>query len=324
MKVLLIGLGSMGKRRLRLIKEYNQDIDIYAVDLKEERRIFCEENFDIKTYSNLDIALEERYDCAFISTSPITHSKIINKCLKNNMNIFTEINLVDDLYDENIKLAEEKNLKLFLSSTFMYRKEIKKIKEYKNKSKFKANYIYHIGQYLKDWHPWESYKDFFVSNKRTNGCREIFAIELPWILDVFGKIKTINALKSNISDLEIDYPDNFIVTIEHENGDKGSLIVDIVSRKAVRNFELYTKDLHLTWNGKPEGLVLYDYENQKDIKIDLYENIEREKGYSNFIIENAYMEEVKTFFEMIKGSNKEVYGFKEDKETLKIIDEIEK
>ena len=35
-----------------------------------------------------------------------------------------------------------------------------------------------LGQYLPDWHPWESYKSFFVSNKKTNGCRELFAIEL--------------------------------------------------------------------------------------------------------------------------------------------------
>ena len=44
-----------------------------------------------------------------------------------------------------------------------------------------VNYIYHIGQYLPDWHPWENYKNFFVGDKRTGGVREIFGIDLPWL-----------------------------------------------------------------------------------------------------------------------------------------------
>ena len=63
-------------------------------------------------------------DAVFISTPPLTHSKIINDALNANLNVFTEINLVKDMYDENIELANKKDLTLFLSSTQLYRKEI--------------------------------------------------------------------------------------------------------------------------------------------------------------------------------------------------------
>ena len=76
-----------------------------------------------------------------------------------------------------------------------------------------VNYIYHIGQYLPDWHPWENYKNFFVGDRRTGGVREIFGIDLPWLLDAFGPVKHVYAEKDKLSGLEIDYPDLSLIHI---------------------------------------------------------------------------------------------------------------
>ncbi|MDE6927475.1 MAG: hypothetical protein K2P06_01985, partial [Muribaculaceae bacterium] len=66
-------------------------------------------------------------------------------------------------------------------------------------------YIYHVGQYLPEWHPWENYQDFFVGDKRTNGCREIMAIEFPWLIETFGEIREVSVLHDKMSHLNIDY-----------------------------------------------------------------------------------------------------------------------
>ena len=125
MNVGVIGLGSMGKRRIRLIKSNFPDVNIIGIDNSEERCKEVEELFNIKTLSNSDEFFKD-YNCeaVFISTPPLTHSKIINDALNNNLSVFTEINLVKDMYDENIDLADENELTLFLSSTQLYRKEI--------------------------------------------------------------------------------------------------------------------------------------------------------------------------------------------------------
>jgi len=54
MKLLVIGLGSMGKRRVRLLKEYDLNIEIVGLDKQEKRRKEAEELYAIKTYDNLD------------------------------------------------------------------------------------------------------------------------------------------------------------------------------------------------------------------------------------------------------------------------------
>ncbi|MGS2777508.1 Gfo/Idh/MocA family protein [Robertmurraya sp. GLU-23] len=324
MKVAVIGLGSMGKRRIRLIQMYDKTIEIIGVDTNEIRRKECSKEYNIETYESLtDLTLVNQVDCSFICTSPLSHYKIISLCLKKEIHVFTELNLVSDGYDENIALAKERNLVLFLSSTFLYRDEIKKIKSSVENVNGLLNYTYHVGQYLPDWHPWENYKDFFVGDKRSNGCREIFAIELPWLTDVFGDIINVNVVKNKISNLSIDYNDNYLVIIQHNTGHKGTLAVDVLSRKAVRNLEVFGEQLYLNWDGSPTGLRIYDYDLKKDIEVQLYKEVDQLDNYSNFVVENAYLNEIVSFFETIRNKEVPLYSFQKDKEILKIIDEIE-
>ncbi len=323
MKVIVIGLGSMGKRRIRLIQQYDETIEICGIDTSKERRQQAGQEYTIETLESLEQVPENGYDCAFVSTSPLSHSSLISLCLRRNMHVFTEINLVGDGYDRNMKLAAEKGKVLFLSSTFLYREEIRYIDSAVRKSMCPANYVYHIGQYLPDWHPWENYRDYFVGDRRTNGCREIFAIELPWILHTFGDVRAVHTVKGKNTGLAIDYPDSYFVILEHEKGVRGVLTVDVVSRKAVRNLEVFSEDLYLAWGGTPESLRYYDYERKEEVSVNLYETVERREGYGSFIIENSYFHEVEAFFAQVKEQTVPVYDFEKDKRILSLIDEIE-
>jgi len=323
MRVIVIGLGSMGKRRIRLIKQIDSSIVIVGVDSKYERRIETEKMFAIETCGELDEIMGRGFDCAFICTSPLSHSSIINLCLQNNMHVFTEISLVEDGYDANIALARKNGLKLFLSSTFLYRDEVKYIQAEVNKSKSLLSYSYHIGQYLPDWHPWESYTDYFIGDSRTSGCREIMAIDFPWLYKTFGKVKEFKVLKGKKTKLKTTYPDSYLLLIEHENGVQGCIMIDVVSRKAIRNFEVYGEDLYLTWNGSVDGLKKYNIDSKVEETISLYDNVDHQDGYASFVVENAYRSEIEAFFEMIESNSKEKYGFEEDKVVLELINRIE-
>lgn len=324
MKFLVVGSGSMGKRRIRLLKENYGDITLVGVDLNASRCVEIKELFNIITYTSLDKAIDiEKPDAALICTSPIYHSGIILNCLKKNINVFTEINLISDNYDEIIRIAKEKALKLFLSSTFLYRNEIKYIIDKANNSG-KLAYSYHVGQYLPDWHPWESYKDFFVAEKRTNGCRELMAIELPWIVKAFGDIKSVQVVKNNITNLNLGYYDNYMIMLQHENGNVGSFNVDIASRSATRSLEVYNEELHIKWEGTPETLFDYSFNDKGFEKINTYESIQRDNKYVSNIIENAYLSEITTFIDFIKGDvNNIIHTFEDDYKIIKVIDLIE-
>lgn len=332
MVFLVIGLGSMGKRRIRLLKQYiknekliDRDWQIFGTDFNKERRREAETCFGIKTYSEISEAVKEnKIDCALICTSPLSHAFIIKECLNQNMHVFTELNLVDEGYDENIALSRDRGRVLFLSSTFMYRREIQYIKEKIKNRIQKSVYHYHIGQYLPEWHPWERYQDFFAGQKRTNGCREIFAIELPWLTDIFGKVLSVQAIHKKISNLSIDYDDTYQLLLEHESGIVGNLAVDVVSPKAGREFEIWGEGFYLEWKGTPDSLKVYNKNSGIKEQISLYAHTEHTEGYNQFVIEDAYYEELADFIAVIEGHGKPRYTFERDKEILWLIDRIER
>lgn len=323
MKLLIVGLGSMGKRRARLARGMDASIQISGVDTTESRRTEAE-GLGITAYASIGEAVTaDKFDAALVCTAPITHAAIISELLDAGLPVFTELNLVSDGYEENMKKAKEKGLPLFLSSTMLYRGETQYIKRQVEAFDKPVNYIYHIGQYLPDWHPWENYKNFFVGDKRTGGVREIFGIDLPWLLDTFGPVKSLHVEKDKISQLEVDYPDSYFVTLRHENGVKGMLAVDVVSPKAVRNFECFGEGLHLFWEGNPRSLYTFDHDKGEKLPVNTYESFEHDSRYSDNIVENAYVDELANFFAVLKGAEQPRYSFEKDLETIRLIEAIE-
>lgn len=324
MKIIVIGLGSMGKRRIRLISERN-DVELFGIDSQESRCAEVKEKFGIECYSSIDEACKNQdIEAAIVCTSPLSHANIIKDCLNHNLHVFTEINLVTDGYDENIVLAKTKGKVLFLSSTFLYRKETQTIIEKVHEAKCPLNYIYHVGQYLPDWHPWESYNSYFIGNPKTNGCREIMAIDLPWIVTAFGAIKDVKVMKSKNTELNIQYNDNYFVMIQHESGAKGVFAVDVVARKPYRHIDVYGESLQLSWNGTADSLIQFDIENKQDINISFTDASEHVDGYAAFITENPYREELNSYLRQIEDKEYQpAWNFEKDKVVLGWIDKIE-
>lgn len=324
MNIVVVGLGSMGRRRIRLLKRISNGFYIIGIDSKAERRKQAEEELSIRTQDNLEkVLIDIKPECAVISTSPLSHAAIIEMCLRYDCHVFTELNLVNDKYDSNTALAKDKGRVLFLSSTFLYRDEIRYMINRVWETSGLLNYNYHVGQYLQDWHPWESIHDYFVGDKKTNGCRELFAIELPWIIKLFGEIESYEVVSGKNTKLPIQYNDNYLLIIKHITGHKGIFAVDVVSRKAVRNMEIYGENLYMTWDGTPCGLNEYDYNRKIEKNINLYETIDKQEGYASFVIENAYQNELEMFIKMVNGEGKAEYSFEEDYKVLEMIDIIE-
>ena len=78
MNIVVIGLGSMGKRRIRLIRDMYPDYAITGIDSRKDRREEAEKLLNIRTFSAIsEIDLE--IDSAFVCTSPLSHATIMKR-----------------------------------------------------------------------------------------------------------------------------------------------------------------------------------------------------------------------------------------------------
>ena len=326
MKLLIVGLGSMGKRRARLIRGIDGAIRLAGVDSAPARR---QEALDLglvgAAYPDLPAALDAfAPDAALVCTAPLAHADLITRLLTAGLPVFTELNLVADGYDRNLALAAEKGVLLFLSSTMLYRRETRYIKQQVADFGKPVHYIYHIGQYLPDWHPWENYRNFFVGDARTGGVREILGIDLPWLLDAFGPVDpaAVTVRTDTISGLGLPYPDCATLLLPHKSGAMGVLAADVVSPKAVRNFECYGDGLHLFWEGNPKAL--YRFADGDKQFVDTYPSFEHDSRYSDNIVENAYVDELLNFFGVLQGRETPRWSFEQDRAAIAIMDKVQR
>lgn len=333
MRILIVGLGSMGNRRLRAIKGFFPEVAIAVVDTRKDRLTEIRKDRSISVYNNLAAAFQqEKIDAVFVCTSPQSHKEIILYSLKNDCHVFCELNLDNTWYEEIISLANEKNRKIFLSSTMLYHDDIKWIESKIKNEKSPFSYIYHVGQYLPDWHPWEKPEEYFISNKQTNGCREILAIELPWLDRVFGKITKTKSLstKLNVS-LNLNWNDTRNIILQHEEGIVGSLIVDVVSRMPRRDLKIWGEWGDISWEGKPNSLRFSTegkaFKNIVPENNDLVQQLDEKNTYSyaNIINEKPYICEVHDFFSLINQKKLEtaLHTLKEDFRILEFINKME-
>ncbi len=323
MLFLVVGYGSMGKRRVRLTMELLPDARFVCVDSKVYRQEEAKKSGHLIFESIQEAVEKNSFDAAFVCTSPGSHADIVLRLIDKNIPVFCELNLITNKYYEIKLLANQKNVPIFVSSTLLYKRQMVLLKQLVSEQKRPLTYVYHVGQYLPDWHPWESYKDFFVGNKQTNGVREIYAIQLPWIVDCFGEIDSFSSLSTRSTGLDIDFPDSLISVFNHKNGNIGVFVADVVSRKAVARLEVTGESLHVFWDGHNDDFYLYDIEKRQMNQIQVYDTIEHLEGYSDIITEQPYREELIDFFRYIKGESKPRYSLEDDEKILKLIDKIE-
>jgi len=321
MKFLHVGLGSMGKRRIRNL-QYLKAGELIGFDLREDRRKEVEEKYGIRTFGDFEKAMEENPDALIISTPPDLHMKYALIAAQRNKHFFTEASVVDDDMAKLIDLCKNKKIVAAPSCTMRFHPAIKKIKELVDSGIIGKSlaFTYHSGQYLPDWHPWEDYRKFYVAKRATGAGREIVPFELTWLTWVFGSVKTISCFKGKLTKMEVDIDDTYQTIMKFKNGILGHLLVDVIARAAYRVFRLLGEDGVIEWDWSTQKIRVFTVNDKKWTEYSAEEGTP-EKGY--IIGEKMYIDEMNSFIKAMKGG-KYPYSFEEDKKILETLYAAEK
>lgn len=319
MKFLVIGLGSMGKRRIRNLKALGHT-EIMGYDPRQDRREEAGSRYEIKTYSNVDEALLQEPQAMIISTPPDTHMFYANIAIQHNIHFFTEASVVYDEMNEIIDKLRYTSLVAAPSCTLRFHPAIIKLKELINTRAIGkiSSFTYHSGQYLPDWHPWESIRDYYVSKRSTGGCREIVPFELTWLTWVFGDICNIKGYKGKTIDLGVDIDDVYQIIMRFNEGCVGHLMVDVVSRVAIRNITILGEEGVIKWDWNERNINIYHIDENEWQSIPVGGG-QAAEGYNPNIIEEMYVDELQSFIDAINKNALLIHTMSEDKAILDLL-----
>lgn len=320
---LVIGLGSMGKRRVRCLQALGVlSENIYGIDKKEERCTETKEKYGIHIIHNENEINFSDIEAIIVSLPPDKHFEGVKTAFTYRKPVFVEASVV---LEDVIKIKENNKDNIFIapSCTFIFHPVIKKIKEIITSKEYGkvCNFSYHSGQYLPDWHPWENVNAFYVSNRITGGAREIVPYELTWIVDILGVPNEVKGYFRKTADIGCDIEDSYVCSLDYGNM-VGSLLVDVVGRNAIRNLVINFQNAQLQWRCDMECFEVYEVRTGKWKTIEM-QNMIHEEGYNKNINENMYIDEMDAFLKGIKKPKLYPSTIEKDIKILELLNDIE-
>jgi hypothetical protein len=326
MKFLIIGLGSMGKRRIRNLQTmgYKQ---IAGFDLRQDRIDEAHSEYDVKVYKNFNEAIEHfEPDVFIISTSPKYHMDYAIWGEQKNIPCFIEASVIDRLKIKSLSESSKKSRTIIAPScTMRYFPGPKTVKDLLSRGvigkPLSFNYI--TGQYLPDWHPWEKITDFYVSERSTGGAREIVPFELTWLNDIFGKPTPLTCYKGKVSDIDADIDDIYHCVLNYPGSMLANITIEVVSRpKATRELRIMGSEGLLVMTSDEQCVKYCSVKSPEWTRITLKPG-SVEKNYIN--PEEPYIAELSDFILAIKENNQKLYPntLDDDCDVLEILEKLE-
>jgi len=308
MKILVVGLGSMGQRRIRNLKALGVE-EIAGYDMRDDRVKESVSKYGITPYSDFEAALLEfDPEGIVISTSPKCHMDYAEKAHAKGIGCFIEASVTEaDRILCLAKAAERSGVVMAPSCTMRYYPGPKKVTNLLRDGVIgKIMYVnYQTGQWLPDWHPWEDISEFYVSDRETGGCREIVPFELAWLNDMFGEPVPKTCVKGKVSEMNADIDDIYQYILQYPGGINANITVEVLSQPAVtREMRIVGSEGVLVYSAD-ENCVRYIRGEDEDWTRFPLDKGTVEKGYIN--PEEPYIEEIQSYLDALVAKDQSLY-----------------
>ena len=216
--ILVIGLGSIAKKHLYILKKINNNIKVFKLKIKDKKKAFNKINHLIKKF---------RVNSAIICSPANTHLDYINYFKKKKINYLVEKPIIKDSQLElfgktyNKKKASTELVGYQLRYSKILNK-IKKLLLFKTLGKIYSVKIF-VNSYLPNWRKKRFKNSLSLSKKLGGGVLLELSHEIDYMLWIFGKPNYLKAFidKNKIFKKNLDekvfvffYYSNFVLQLD--------------------------------------------------------------------------------------------------------------
>lgn len=299
MKIIVVGIGSIGTRHLKNLIGLGNEV--YAVDIDKEK-LDAVRNTASGTFDSVEQALKVKPDAALICTFSNAHIAPATECAKAGCHLFIEkpLSISLDGINELVKIIEKKklismvgcNMRFHPAISYIY-KTLDKNPAFKNKLWAALEFGYYLPFDKKD------YQSSYKANKSMGGNLIFDGIhELDYAVWFFGEPLEVFCVKSILSELEIDTEDHVEMIIKFKSGVVCTVHMDYLQHGYSRRCKVVCADGTVVWdfaNGTIGTITTANKEWQwKEMKLDVFYN-------------QMYMDEIRYFLDCV-SSGKETFN----------------
>tara|TARA_B100000795_G_C22805497_1_gene444586 strand:+ start:3589 stop:4626 length:1038 start_codon:yes stop_codon:yes gene_type:complete len=308
MNVLLIGLGGVGQRHLRILKEINPFINIYAVRSKNRKGEISDQmqldesidiidKYNITSCKTIEDAAKFKMDFAVVSNPTSLHVQTTLILLKYKIPVLIEKPLSNS--DKGIKEIRDLSIKnhTIISVAFMMRYHpcLVKLRGYIDSQSIGKiyNISINVNSFFPAWHNYEKYNSFYAGRKDLGGgviLTEIHEVDL--LSELFGKPQYVFAIGGKMSNLDIDVEDNASILMKFDKGPNyfsATVNMSFVQRTPLRTLQVFGEEGNILWDISSQTISINNYVN------DLSENY----SFKDFNRNDMFKEQLINFINII-------------------------
>jgi len=304
MKVAVLGTGSIGRRHLKGLSRLKEELklsEIRCFDTNHERLdIVREEIADVTCTGTLEQSING-IDIVFMCVPTSLHIPIYEQIASMGaFHIFFEKPLSHTIEGCEKMLFDQarKGKKVAIGYMLHHHPVLKTTKEIIESGKLGRilSVRAECGYYLPKWHPWEDYRDFYMSWK-TGGGGALLDIshEINYLQWIFGDIQDVQGMMGTISDLEISSDDIAVAVMKFKNGIIGQLHLDLLQFEASRHCKIIGTEGVMNADIKKNTITYNTHEDEEwkvqqlDVNFDEIYHMEYRNVISAFRGENGYI-----------------------------------
>lgn len=260
MKILIVGLGSIGRRHLKNLAALG--VRQLAAVTQNRCTMPTDDLPAFLSFDSLETALEWRPDAVFVCNPTAFHLETALTAAHAGCHIFLEKPVAHTLegMDELVYFVEKQGL--IAQTGFQFRfhpvfQQIKRTIEQGSIGRVVSAHA-HWGEYLPAWHPWEDYRTAYSAREDLGGGVVLTLCHpfdyLRWML---GEAEVVGAIGGQLSDLEVSIEDTALVSLHFGSGAIGSVYLDYVSKPPKHTLQVIGTNGRIEWDADFGSAKIY-------------------------------------------------------------------
>lgn len=318
---LVVGLGSMGRRRVRNMAALGIG-RIIGFDTREDRRLESVERYGIETVTTFDAGMALDPDALIISTPPHRHLEYAHGAIAAGVHFFMEANCFIEGMAELVDALRDAKLVAAPSRTWWFVEDVKKIKELLDAGALgtPAMFQHHCGHALPLWHPWEDYRTFYGGWADAKGAGwDMVGFELYGLTRLFGPVKSLSAMYGKRATFDAPIDDTFQLNLEFAAGALGHAMIEVVSPVSYRTLRVVSETGVIAWDHVAHTVDLFTAAGGE------WTHFALDPGHSEpmyHAAEEPYIEEMDTFFRAVTGQAPYPATFEDELAMMRLVDGV--
>ena len=315
-RVLIVGSGSIGRRHADVFRTILPHADVLVVSARRAKRLVTEKG---KKFRGIFEALEFSPQIAVLANPAPDHLTLAMGLISEGVHTLVEKPLSIDTNGilELIELARQKKVTAAVGYNLRFLGSLQKFRSIIQGRSLGNIYTVRCeaGQYLPTWRPEQNYWDTVSARKKLGGGALLeLSHEIDYLSWVFGKISTVNAKLSKLSDLQIDVEDSVQLSLEFQNESviEATVSLDLFRHDTRRQCLAVGQKGSVLWDGVAD--VVKVYTSETPVWTEVYRDDVRQVS--------SYELEIKNFLESVSLHKDPLVTLEDGLRVMEVVDAV--